>query len=165
MAAIYNPELDTLEFKVEAALKKYLLSANVPAAQIYTGEEIDYKILPAIVCKCHGGPENPPGSNNFLVDVEVCIVSNADLTEGDADPFPPHRRLAAQVNWLLWKSMLDTNGIEYLHVVLSAQVPYLVVQNEIQFEDRQIGIRDRKITTEFRFKMQCYEGLNGVTGY
>ncbi len=163
--APYSPELDTLEFRIEAALKTYLLSVGITGnPNIYTGEETEDRELPAIVCECHGGPENPPGTNNFLEDATVCIVSNVDETESDADPFPPARRLVEQVKYWLWDALLDSNANEHLHEILTAQVPNLQVQNQIQFHGPVIAIHDRKMITELKFTMQAYQGFNGVAG-
>jgi hypothetical protein len=158
MNAPFNPELDTLEFKVEVALVKFLLSAGLPLGQLYTGENAFIKDLPAIVCKCPGGPETPPGSNSFLEDVAVCVQSNADLTNSDADPMPLHRRLVKKVRDHLWNSKVDGSGQEWLHSFLSCQVPYFTVMREIEFDGgTETTIRDRKIETELRFRMHCNE--------
>jgi len=159
----YNPEIDTLEFRLEAALRTYLLSCNIAGKpNIYTGEETEDRQLPAINCECHGGPEHPMGTNNFLLSVSVCIISNVDPTNSDADPFPLHRRLVKSVKWFLWDSLLGPNAEEELHTVLSAQVPFLQVQNEIQFHGSEIHLHDRKMMTELKFTMQAFEAPNGV---
>jgi len=153
----YNPELDSLEFKVEASLVKFLLTAGLPLSQLFTGENTEPVTLPAVICCCHGGPEEPPGSNSYLQDVTVCIRSNLDLTNTNADPGPVHRRLVKQVRDALWNNRVDAAGVEWLHSYLSCQVPNFTVMREIQFDGKFENIRDRKIDTEFRFKMACCE--------
>jgi hypothetical protein len=154
----YNPELGTLEFKVEVALVKFLITAGLDPAVLFTGEEAELTSLPRVICKCPGGPETPPGSNSFLEDVEVCIVSTSDLSNSNADPMPLHRRLLQEVRGALWNSKVDASGQEWLHSFLSCQVPYFSVMREIEFDGgSETSIRDRHIMTDMRFRMHCNE--------
>lgn len=165
----YNPDTATLEFKIEVALVKFLLSCAIPnvfapnsstplaTGNLFTGENAEPKILPAVICKCAGGPEEVPGSNTFLEDVTVCIDSNADLSNSNADPLPRHRQLVQAIKRALWDSKVDAAGIEWLHSYLSCQVPYLNMMREIKLEDIQDDAHGRHFTTEFKFKMACNE--------
>jgi len=160
MSTNYNPELDTLEFKIEAALKYFLITCGFLEAQIFTGETTELRLLAtgAIICECRGGPEMCPGTNSFVEDVQVCVISNVDESNSGADPFPPHRRLVKRVLYHLWETKRNPDNLsEFLHSFLSVQVPYLTVLREIEFEGKEEVLRDRKMETTLRFKMAANE--------
>lgn len=160
----YNPEATGLEFKVEVAFKKTLIAGGVDESLIVTGESSDDRPLPAVICKCTGGPEEPPGTGNYLLTAEVCVLSNSDKNNDGSDSMVEHRRIVKQVRDILWPSNLDGATFELLHNVLTAQIEDFTAFPEIENEGIETQIRDRKIESSMKFRgLFCETDLTFIT--
>jgi hypothetical protein len=165
-----NPETGTLEYKLELAYAKLLTAGNIPACTIYTGENVEDRILPAIVCKCHGGTEEVPGSNTWLEDVDVCVISNADPRADGIDPMAAHRRLVGAVKNILINTKLRGDGTEFLHDYLNLMVRGLTCGREIEHHGIEVDIRGHQIESTFKFRVSANENdyagnlLGSMTG-
>lgn len=136
-----------LESKVEAAFKKLLDSVDA-GLNVYTGQGTELCVFPCIIIHAETSREDPRGSGNFHVDVEIRLASPADEQPGDLTKLlEVHQGYQdgicekVQVDDLVY--VLNTMNIDDLGVMLS--------WNEGTFHSNI----DRQYRDHWRFRIYC----------
>lgn len=112
---------------------------------ILTGEDDDEQIRPCIVCHCSGGPEEPLGTGNRMMDVEIIVKGQVeddpDLLGHDA----------------LVKFMNDTLKIDELASELSSFAPSYFVFPPVNDAGQTSNVNGRAAVHVQRFTVYCCE--------
>ncbi len=137
----------TLKTLVENSFADLLANGvGLPAGvTILTGEEDDEQVRPCIVCHCAGGNEEPLGTGNQMMDVEIIIKGQV---EDDPDLIG-HDALVKFAN-----DILKTDD---LAAELSVFAPSYFVFPPVNDAGQTSGVQGRAATHTQRFTVYCCE--------
>jgi hypothetical protein len=113
-------ELSVLE-KSRLALVAVITAAGVGTDNIFNGKSSEDKPLPVVICDAKSQREDPPGSGNFWVDLEVQVkTTGVDETGAAAGS-------AKTASDTLNANVLAALEVDDLAALLSAATPHFTV--------------------------------------
>lgn len=122
---------------------------DLPAGtNVYTGEDNETQIRPCVVCHCLGGPEEPQGSGNRMMSVNIIMKSQADQEEeSDPDTVTLHAALVLAIEQGL--------KVDDLADQLSATMDGFTAFDPVIDEGQSADPTGRAFTDTQQFRVYC----------
>lgn len=136
-----------VELAHATALNHLLLGSTYEGLYIGRGHEAEDMAVPRVVFHCYNFDEEPDQTGNGFCEVVMTVRSSADRHEDSDDPVATHNALLAAVSEI-WRDDLAE--------LLSAAVPALTVEEEMESLPGAQRVENRCFVTEKRWRVYAY---------